>query len=171
MPGLPLSRCWSHSVSCCSPNCANLVVSGFYEKYAGHAMSVLAPAIPGLAGLMAGMLTMIILRRLLPERKAPEAAFESTDNYTVELLVPSDNPYIAKRVGQLGLNNVAGGSLIELRHFDDAKMMSPVPDREPLMGGDHLPGHSTECRGERRTCLYQGAQQQCECHLYPHGLQ
>jgi di/tricarboxylate transporter len=117
---------------------SNLVVSGFYETNSGHAMSVLAPAIPGLAGLMAGMLTMIVLRRLLPERKAPEAAFESTGDYTVELLVPSDNPYIAKRVGQLGLNNVVGGSLIELRHFDDDKIMSPVPDKEPLMGGDRL---------------------------------
>lgn len=117
---------------------SNLVISGFYESNYGYAMSVLAPAIPGLAGLMAGMLTMIALRRLLPERKAPEAAFESTGDYTVELLVPSDNPYVAKRVGHLGLNNVAGGSLIELRHFDDDKIMSPVPDKEPLMGGDRL---------------------------------
>ena len=37
-----------------------------------------------------------------------------------------------------GLNHVMGGSLIELRHFDDDKIMSPVPDREPLMGGDRL---------------------------------
>lgn len=115
---------------------SSLVVSGFYESNCGHAMGVLAPAIPGLAGLLAGILTMIVLRGLLPERKAPEAAFESTGDYTVELLVPSDNPYIAKRVGHLGLNNVVGGSLIELRHFDDDKIMSPVPDNEPLMGGD-----------------------------------
>ena len=117
---------------------SNLVVSGFYESNTGQAMGVLAPAIPGLFGLLAGMLTIIALRRLLPDRKAPEAAFESTGDYTVELLVPSDNPNIAKRVGPLGLNNVVGGSLIELRHFDDDKIMSPVPDREPLMGGDRL---------------------------------
>ena len=117
---------------------SNLVVSGFYESNFGETMGILAPAIPGLAGLVAGMLTMMALRRLLPERKAPEAAFESTGDYTVEMLVPSDNPYVAKRVGMLGLNHVMGGSLIELRHFDDDKIMSPVPDREPLMGGDRL---------------------------------
>ena len=117
---------------------SNLVVSGFYESNSGHVMGVLAPAIPGLFGLLAGMLTVIALRRLLPERKAPEAVFESTGDYTVELLVPSDNPYVAKRVGPLGLNNVVGGSLIELRHFDDDRIMSPVPDKEPLMGGDRL---------------------------------
>lgn len=117
---------------------ANLVISGFYESNSGQAIGVLAPTIPALCGLVAGMLTVIALRHLLPERKAPEAAFESTSDYTVELLVPSDNPHIAKRVGALGLNNVRGGSLIELRHFDDDKITSPVPDKEPLMGGDRL---------------------------------
>ena len=117
---------------------ANLVISGFYESHTGHPLGVLAPAVPALFGLVAGMLTILALCRLLPEREAPEAAFESTGDYTVEFLVPSDNPYIAKRVGQLGLKNVRGGSLIELRHFDDDKIMSPVPDREPLMGGDRL---------------------------------
>ena len=116
----------------------NLVVSGFYESNTGHAMGLFAPAIPGLFGLIAGMLTTIALRRLLPERKAPETAFESAGAYTVELLVPSDNPHIARSVGELGLNNVVGGSLIELRHFDDYRIMSPVPEGEPLMGGDRL---------------------------------
>lgn len=117
---------------------ANLVISGFYESNSGQAIGVLAPAIPALCGGAAGMLTVIALRRLLPERESPEAAFEETGDYTVELLVPSDNPHIAKRVGALGLNDVRGGSLIELRHFDDDKITSPVPDREPLMGGDRL---------------------------------
>ena len=84
------------------------------------------------------MLSVIAMRRFLPDRKAPESAFESTGEYTVELLVPSDNPHIGESVGSLGLNNVRGGSLIELRHFDDEKIMSPVPDDEPLMGGDRL---------------------------------
>ena len=66
-------------------------------------MNVLAPAIPGLFGLMAGMLTMIVLRRLLPERKAPEAAFESTGDYTVELLVPSGQPVYCQKSRIFGL--------------------------------------------------------------------
>ena len=101
-------------------------------------MNVLATTLPGLFCLTVGVLSVIALRRLLPNRKAPEAAFESTGEYTVELLVPSDNPHIAKTVGELGLNNVRGGSLIELCRFDDEKVMSQVPDDEPLMGGDRL---------------------------------
>ena len=116
----------------------NLIISGLYEDQTGVAMNVLATTIPGLFCLAVGILSVIAMRRLLPDRKAPEAAFESTGEYTVEMLVPSDNPNIAKSIGSLGLNNVRGGSLVELRHFDDEKIMSPVPDNEPLMGGDRL---------------------------------
>ena len=104
----------------------------------GTPPNVLATTIPGLFCLFVGILSVIAMRRLLPDRKAPEAVFESTGEYTVELLVPSDNPNIAKEIGDLGLNNVRGGSLVELRRFDDETVMSPVPDNEPLMGGDRL---------------------------------
>ena len=116
----------------------NLIISGLYEDETGVAMNILATTVPGLFCLAVGILSVIAMRRLLPDRQAPEAAFESTGEYTVEMLVPSDNPNIAKSIGSLGLNNVRGGSLVELRHFDDATMMSPVPDDEPLMGGDRL---------------------------------
>jgi len=52
--------------------------------------------------------------------------------------VPADNKYIGMSIGETGLNKVSGGSLIELRHFDDETILSPVPDDEPIMGGDRL---------------------------------
>ena len=116
----------------------NLIISGLYEEKTGEAMNILATTIPGLFCLAIGVLSIIAIRRLLPNRKAPEEAFESTGDYTVEMLVPSDNQHIGQTVGELGLNTVHGGSLIELRHFDDEKILSPVPDDEPLMGGDRL---------------------------------
>ena len=116
----------------------NLIISGLYEDKTGISMNVLATAIPGLFCLGVGILSIIAMRRLLPDRKSPESAFESTGEYTLELLVPSDNPHITKSVGSLGLNHVNGGSLVELRHFDDNTILSPVPDDEPLMGGDRL---------------------------------
>ena len=116
----------------------NLIISGLYADHTGMSMNVLATMIPGLFCLFVGVLSVIALHRLLPERKVPEEAFESTGDYTVELLVPSDNPNVGKEVGTLGLNNVRGGSLIELRHFDDERITSPVADTEPLMGGDRL---------------------------------
>ena len=116
----------------------NLIISGLYEERTGEAMNILATTVPGLFCLAIGVLSIIAMRRLLPDRKAPEEAFESTGDYTVEMLVPSDNPHIGMTIGELGLNTVSGGSLIELRHFDDEKILSPVPDDEPLMGGDRL---------------------------------
>ena len=116
----------------------NLIISGLYEEKTGEAMNILATTLPGLFCLAVGVLSIIALRRLLPNRKAPEEAFESTGDYTVEMLVPSDNPYIGKGIKEAGLSTVAGGSLVELRHFDGEQILSPVPDDEPLMGGDRL---------------------------------
>ena len=114
----------------------NLIISGLYEEKTGEVMNILTTTIPGLFCLIIGVLSIIAMRRLLPDRKVPESAFESTGEYTVELRVPSDNPYIGKTLGEAGLYHVKGGSLIDMYHFDDAPM--PVTEDEPIMGGDHL---------------------------------
>ena len=114
----------------------NLIISGLYEEKTGEAMNILTTTIPGLFCLAVGVLSVIAMRRLLPDRKAPEAAFEATSEYTVELRVPSDNPFIGKTLGEAGLFHIKGGSLIKMYHFDDIPM--PVTEDEPLMGGDHL---------------------------------
>ena len=76
------------------------------------------------------------MRRLLPERKAPESTDDDTVEYTVELLVPSDNKYIGETLGYAGLLNVKGGRLIKVRHFDNVSV--PLDENEFLMGGDRL---------------------------------
>ncbi len=114
----------------------NLIISGLYEEKTGVAMNILTTTIPGLFCLAVGILSIIAMRRLLPDRKAPESAFEATAEYTAELLVPSDNPYIGKTLGEAGLFHVNGGSLIEMYHFDN--IPSPVSEDEYIMGGDHL---------------------------------
>lgn len=114
----------------------NLIISGLYEEKTGVAMNILTTTIPGLFCLAVGVLSVIAMRRLLPDRKVPESAFESTGDYTVELLVPSDNPYIGQTLGEAGLYHINGGSLIGMYHFDD--IPTPVREDEPIMGGDHL---------------------------------
>lgn len=114
----------------------NLIISGLYADNTGTAMNVLATTIPGLFCLFVGVLSIIAMRKLLPDRKAPEAAFESTSDYTVELMVPSDNKHIGETIEEAGLTNVNGGSLIEIIHYDD--ITSPVPADELIMGGDRL---------------------------------
>ncbi len=114
----------------------NLIISGLYEENTGVSMNILATTIPGLFCLAIGVLSVIAMRRLLPDRKVPESAFESTSDYTVELRVPSDNPYIGKTLGEAGFFHVKGGSLIKMYHFDGSPL--PLTEDEPIMGGDHL---------------------------------
>ena len=112
---------------------SGLVISGLYTAETGQTLNIFEPFLPALACLAVGMVVIFALRRLLPDRTSSEAAFEKTDDYTIEMMVTSNNPHIAKTVGELGLNNVAAGSLVELIHFDNERMVSPVDDDEPLM--------------------------------------
>jgi len=114
----------------------NLIISGLYAENTGEAMNVLTTTVPGLFCLFIGVLSIIAMRKLLPNRKTPESAFESTSEYTVELVVPSDNPHIGETVNEAGLNNVRGGNLIEVVHYDE--FVSPANGEEILMGGDRL---------------------------------
>ena len=114
----------------------NLIISGLYAEKTGTAMNVLATTIPGLFCLFIGVLSIIAMRKLLPDRQAPETAFESTSDYTVELLVPSDNQYIGKTLKEAGLMDVNGGNLIEIVHYDE--QASPALNDELVMGGDRL---------------------------------
>jgi di/tricarboxylate transporter len=114
----------------------NLIISGLYADKTGVAMNVLATTLPGLFCLIIGVLSVIAMRKLLPDRKAPESAFEATAEYTVELLVPSDNKYIGEKLGDAGLFHVKGGTLIEIYHFDEVP--TPVTEEDFLMGGDRL---------------------------------
>ena len=116
----------------------NLIISGLYADKTGNAMNILATTIPGLFCLFIGVLSVIAMRKLLPDREAPESAFESTSDYTVELLVPSDNQYVGESIEDVGLTDVHGGSLIEIIHYDNREIVSPVPADELLMGGDRL---------------------------------
>lgn len=122
----------------------NLIISGLYEEKTGVAMNILTTTIPGLFCLAVGVLSVIAMRRLLPDRKAPESAFEQTGEYTVELRVPSDNPYIGQTLDEAGLYHINGGSLIEMFHYDHAPI--PFTEDEIIMGGDHLiyAGHIDE---------------------------
>ena len=114
----------------------NLIISGLYAEKTGTTMNVLATTIPGLFCLFIGVLSVIAMRRLLPDRQAPASDAEETAEYTVELLVPSDNKYIGETLGYAGLLDVKGGRLIRMHHFDNVKV--PIDKDEFIMGGDHL---------------------------------
>ena len=116
---------------------SNLVVAGLYFNETGKTMSIFEPMLPGIILTFIGMLLVLIMRRFIPERKSGEVSFEATSDYTVELLVPTDNPHVMETVEEAGLYSPKGGSLIEIMHFD-REIVMPVPKDEWIMGGDRL---------------------------------
>ena len=118
-------------------NSSNLVISGLYAERTGRALSFFAPLVPGLFCTVIGIGMVIILRNFIPRRQSPESTFESTSDYTVELLIPTDNPAVGLSVNDAGLRNVRGGSLIEIVRFDK-EIIAPVPQDEFILGGDRL---------------------------------
>lgn len=114
----------------------NLIISGLYADKTNHAMNVLATALPGIFCLAVGVVSVIALRRLLPDRQSPESHDDATTDYTVELIVPSDNRFIGETIGYAELVDVEGGRLLKWRHFDNVKV--PINKNEFLMGGDRL---------------------------------
>ena len=115
----------------------NLIISGLYTQNTHHVMNVLSTTVPGLFCLAVGILSVIALRKLLPDRKAPENAFEDASEYTVEFLVHSDNPNIGKSVQEASLSDLKGGSLIEIIRAG-GEVISPVAPEEIIMSGDRL---------------------------------
>ncbi len=116
---------------------SNLVVAGLYIEQTGRALNLFAPLIPGLVCTIVGIVLITFLRDKIPPRESPEVSFEETSDYTVELLVPTDNEAVMKTVDEAGLRNVRGGSLIEIVRFDK-EVISPVPSDEYIFGGDRL---------------------------------
>ena len=78
----------------------NLIISGFYQKDTGETMNIFITTLPGLFCLVVGVISILVLRRLLPDRKSADDNFEATSDYTVELLVPSECSIIGQTVSE-----------------------------------------------------------------------
>lgn len=116
----------------------NLIISGMLMNDMPKAeLNIFTTTIPGLFCLVVGILTIIALKKLLPERQSPDQAFEQTGDYTAELLVPTVCDSVGKTVSEAGLLDVSGGRLVEIVRFDK-EVISPVPAEEFVMGGDRL---------------------------------
>lgn len=115
----------------------NLIISGMLMKDTNVELNIFTTTLPGLFCLFVGILSILAMKRLLPERQSPDAAFEATSEYTAELLVPSTCESIGKTIDEAGLLHIGGGRLIEIVRFDK-EVISPVPTEEYVMGGDRL---------------------------------
>ena len=118
----------------------NMIISGMYADYTGTHLSIFTPTLVGLFCLGVGVLSVIALQKLLPERQSPMEQSKA-DDFTAELRVPSDNPYIGMTIDEAlresGMSSMGDSHLIAIRRFDD-EIVSPVEPDEFIMGGDRL---------------------------------
>lgn len=116
---------------------STLIIADLYEKQTGSALDFFAPLIPALCCFLICMFTVVVLRGLLPNHKLTEQAEIDTANMRMKLTVPADSPFVMSTVGESGLKTFGGGKLVELKHFDNVRF-APIPDDEPIFGGDTL---------------------------------
>lgn len=117
----------------------NLIISGLYSETTGIKLSILTPTICGLFCLFVGIISMVAMQKLLPERESPIAE-GNPDDFTAELTVPSTNPFIGMTLKEaFDDRNLQPDDLhiVAIRHFDN-EIVSPVQDDEFVIGGDRL---------------------------------
>ena len=108
----------------------NLIIAGLYQKETGNTIGFFDITPIGLICMVVGFITLIICSRLLPNRISADDSFNSTSDFTVELLVPTDCPYIGKTMAEAHLDNISGGHIIEVHSFDgdmDTRLIATLP--------------------------------------------
>ncbi len=121
----------------------NLVVSGFYADQTGEPLGIFSTTLPGLFCLAVGVVSVIALQKLLPERKLPEEELSSGKvGTTTELHVLPGSHLPGQTLADVGLvseetsSNERVGRLLGIVRFD-GEVNEAKPD-EFLMGGDTL---------------------------------
>lgn len=117
----------------------NLIISSLYAEQTGIRLSILTPLLCGLFCLTVGILSVIALQKLLPQRKSPLEG-HGDEEFTTELLVPSDNHYIVYTYDDIkneNVNSLKEVKVVAVRRFDN-EIVFNVTDDEFLIGGDRL---------------------------------
>lgn len=117
----------------------NLLISGMLAQETGNRLGVFAPFFVGIFCLIVGVISILLMRGLLPSRKTPLDAASET-GLSTELTVPSKNIYVGW--GLADACQDAGivfdsSKFIAIRRFDGL-IVSPVEPDEPVMGGDRI---------------------------------
>lgn len=98
----------------------NLIISGFYTEATGIKLGIFSTTLVGLACLVVGIISIIIMQKLLPTRKSPEEKFLGELNSSVHYLsVSKDSHLPGMTLGELGmLDQIKESKLIGIVHYD-----------------------------------------------------
>ena len=115
----------------------NLVVSGMVQaRYGGGGFSFFEIAKIGAPCAVVGVMLILALPRLLPDRRAFDEVMEDPREYTFEMQVPAGSPLAGKTIEEAGLRHLPGAFIAELARGD--RVIAAVPPEEVLREGDRL---------------------------------
>ncbi len=132
----------------------NLIVSGFYADHISEfgpeaePMNIFTPALPGIFCLLVGVVSVILMQKLLPSRISPEDEAANFSSNTTELKVPAHSHLVGQTFGDCNLladingeiarrDNTGKCDLLGIVRFD-GEVVKDVKSEEFLMGGDTL---------------------------------
>lgn len=132
----------------------NLIVSGFYTDHISEfgaeaeAMNIFTPALPGIFCLLVGVVSIIVMQKLLPSRVSPEDEAANFSSNTTELKVPANSHLVGQTLGESNLmadingeivrrNSTGKCDLLGIVRFD-GEVVKDAKAEEFLMGGDTL---------------------------------
>ena len=118
----------------------NIIISGLYHDATGIQLGIFSTTLCGLFCLAVGILSVIALQKILPERESPLSKVED-DELTLELCVPSKHNFIGMTLQEIYDNNPRGfekdkKSILAIRRFDNEVEVA-TPD-SIIMGADHI---------------------------------
>lgn len=125
----------------------NLIISGAFSNDTGIKMGIFITLVPGLFCLFIGILSMLAMRSLLPERVPGDEKKHSAKDHFLQVFITKDNPVIGKTIAEAGLASIPGCKIIDITRFDNYEI-NRVEDDEFLFGGDSLilAGSKTEMK-------------------------
>jgi len=115
----------------------NLIVNGLVTSQAKmEPFRFFEPAWIGIPIAVIGLACIVPLMRLVPDRRPPTAEFESSREYTVEMIVEPNGSLVGKTLVEAGLRHFSGLYVAEI---DRAGHVIPaVSSEEPLEADDRL---------------------------------
>lgn len=96
----------------------NLIVSGFYTDHISEfgaeaeAMNIFTPALPGIFCLLVGVVSIIIMQKLLPSRVSPEDEAANFSSNTTELKVPANSHLVGQTLEESNLIADINGEIV-----------------------------------------------------------
>lgn len=119
----------------------NLIISGFYTSVSGESLNIFTPLIPGLFCLCVGVVSVVLMKRLLPSRITPiDRLNDSPIVEITELKVPpyKDMPLLTLKDIHLAEECKESRLLGVIRYDSEVEQVRDESDLERIfvMGGD-----------------------------------